>query len=257
MTKATAKPELALTVIPPNQYAAMQFDVVELAEVVQDNLGGQELKVADLPAITLPLGGATTWSIPTMDGDEETENLDGIIVYHKQARAYWPGAYDGASTPPTCRSDDGLVGEGNPGGPCRACPLSQFSIDGGRPECRSRIDVFILRPTMLLPYVLRLPPTSFKAFNTYMKGLTFAGQRGSGIITRFTLGRVKKDKLTFGVVQPQTLTRLDKAESATMRGYVDAITPLLRAPIAAMASARAFEQGGSDDDLDGRAPWND
>lgn len=245
MTTRTEQPNQSLALVEPAQYAVMQFDAVSLQEIVIDNLGGSELTARDLPAITIPLGGATTWVIPTLDGEVESDTLDGIIVHHRMARAYWLDAYTGDSTPPICTSDDGLMGVGQPGGPCRACPFAQFAADGARPACRARIDVFLLRPDSLLPYVLRLPPTSFKAFQGYTKKLTFSGVSAKMAVTRFTLRREKKDKLTFAVVEPRLQTRLAGARAEAVRGYIDAVTPLLRAPVTVTLPPSAYD----DDDL--------
>jgi hypothetical protein len=118
-----------LPVVAQN-YNAMTMSKEELVEVIVENTGGI-LSRLDLPTVRVPTAGGTMWTIPDVEaGDRSDKVLRGIVVYQTVARGYWEESFDnsGGGTPPTCYSNDGKRGVGNPGGDCSICPLMKFCV---------------------------------------------------------------------------------------------------------------------------------
>ena len=109
----------------------------DLQEIIADNLGGEQITPFDLDRVTVPAGGALSWEVPTLDGEESVKEIEGIVIYWRTARAYWEQGLDesGGGSPPDCSSDDGQIGIGTiaatvQGGQCSACPMNQFGSAG-------------------------------------------------------------------------------------------------------------------------------
>lgn len=148
-------------------FLVVQQDTEQLRKLMMTNMGNPEsLTLSDLPSIRLPLGGTTTWNVPTAKGFKSEEALVGIVLGCQNSRSYWP---DKSSTgdPPQCASSDGLLGIGSPGGDCSVCPLSKFGSRGRAQACKALIRLLLLRQGSVLPYALRLPPTSHKSWRAY------------------------------------------------------------------------------------------
>ncbi len=81
-------------------------------QVIKTNLAGEKITDRDLDRITLPAGGSRQWEVPTIEGSEYTDTLDGIIIHQTPPRAYWKKDLDegGGGTPPDCSSPDGERG---------------------------------------------------------------------------------------------------------------------------------------------------
>jgi hypothetical protein len=157
---------------------------------IQGNLAdGEEVDEFSLPRVKIPAGGATTWEVPTLAGMTPMRELEGIVVYFKLTRSYWPDK-EPTGTPPTCRSHDSIIGIGDPGGQCRTCPLAQFGSadDGAGQACGLKEIWFLLRPESFLPVVLSLPAMSLKAAKQYRFGqLGSAGVQISSVMTSIKL----------------------------------------------------------------------
>jgi len=105
-------------IVPVAKYAALATTPEEVLAIVQQNIGNDQITAQDLDRVTLPLGGITNWQIPTLDGEESLQYIEGIIVHHSSPRAYWEKSLDEgeASAPPDCSSEDSQWGVGTPGG---------------------------------------------------------------------------------------------------------------------------------------------
>src|SRR5512144_1606913 len=104
--------------VPFTEYSVAKVNAHDLMEVLEENVGGT-ITEFDLQRAKVPTGGMTAWVLPSLDGEDEIVNyIDGVLVYHREPRAYWEHAIDegGGNNPPDCRSVDGKIGVGNPGG---------------------------------------------------------------------------------------------------------------------------------------------
>jgi hypothetical protein len=224
--------------VPFSEYSVAKINATDLMEILQENVGGQ-ITEFDLQRAKVPTGGMTAWVLPSLDGEDEiVNNIDGILVYHREPRAYWKQSIDegGGNNPPDCSSTDGKVGVGDPGGDCATCPMAEWgSKDHGESRgqaCKQMKLVFLLRPDSLLPMALFLPPTSIRPVRQYLLGLASEGQHYSSAVTRLSLEKERSgDGIEYAKVKLTRLSTLGDAEtravreySAGIRGALDTVT---------------------------------
>ncbi len=119
-----AKSRTTALTIGNQEYAILKSGVEQLPEILKANLGSDGLNVSDLDRIKMPAGGGISWEVPTLTGLKTEQVIKGVIVFHKNVRAFWEKAFgDAPGEPPDCSSDDGIMGVGKPGGDCAKCLL--------------------------------------------------------------------------------------------------------------------------------------
>lgn len=158
------------------------------ADVMKENFQGEKLTISTLAQIKIPSGGGTQWAIPSLGGEKYEKSFDAVVTYAKRVRTYWSDP-DSTGESPDCRSDDSVVGKGDPGGDCVTCPMAKWdsSPKGGGQACKQQLRLFLMRPGQLLPTVLSLPPTSLIPWRTYAGELTSNVKYHYGVVTRFGL----------------------------------------------------------------------
>lgn len=201
-----------------------------IAEVINLNLGGEALSISDLNHIKTPVGGSLTWSLPTLDGDEENvKDFEAIIVHSQIQRTYWKEAFSGGGSPPDCFSNDAIVGIGDPGGKCELCPNDQFgsSPTGRGKACQTKRIMFLVRPNNLLPVMLRVPVGSLKNSRKYLANLAGESKRVYSVVTKFGLERDKnQDNIQFSKITFQRAGAVD--DITAVEKYVEAIMPYIQ-----------------------------
>lgn len=211
------------------QFAILSQGAEGVREALAENLGAEDVGPNDLDRIRIPAGGGRSWTIPSINGEDEAKEFSGVIVAVKVVRSYWQNEYTGEGNPPDCFSDDGLQGHGNPGVACAACPLNQWgSAKGSGKACKERRLLFVLREGDFLPVVVSLPPASIQPFKKYLMRLSSQGLPYSSVVTTFALEADKnstgiqfsKAKLSAGAV-------LSSEEAAGIKDYADQIRPLI------------------------------
>lgn len=218
-------------------YRVFKMEKRELFELIDINLGGGSFDEFDLPRIRVPSGGTKYWSIPTIDGEEPAESVEGIIIYFKDVRAWWPKAEPTAS-PPQCRSNDGTTGMGkrwedDDEGPhsCDKCPYSQFGSDpkGSRGQwCKQMRALFIVRENSFLPTVIFLPPTSLKSCRQYFMRILDAGYAYTDLISALTLKEMQNDEgQKYNQVEFHKVAVLSEEKRAIIREFAKQIKPSL------------------------------
>lgn len=166
-------------------------------ELMAQNVGNGGVSEFDLPSVKFPSGGALMFEVPTIEGSDFVQSIEGIVVGWRDVRVYWEHAYgEGEAGPPDCASDNSH-GTGNPGGSCygesrpindaeraelarmtpakrdvalarreTGCPFAKFGSDpkeGSKGQaCQQRRILMVMRPGSLLPLIISLPPTSVK-----------------------------------------------------------------------------------------------
>lgn len=152
----------------------------QFAEDAKANLEGVQARV---PRVKMPTGRGKIFAVENFgEGDFETNEIVGIIIYQTPANAWWEAKFGsgGASVIPDCASHDGI--KPSPEYPklqskdCASCPRNKFGSavdDSGNKmpgkACRNVKRLVILRaddPT--IPVMLTVPPSSIKAFDDYM-----------------------------------------------------------------------------------------
>lgn len=235
-----------LIVIEADGFIALQHDLDEVSEFIHENLDGQDIGEFDLTRLRVPSGKATKyrWEIPTLDGSEVVDEIQGIIVSQKQTRGYWPLSIDdgGGNTPPVCASADGRTGVGkpwankldpNPDGdpttqPCKQCPHSRFGSaeKGDGQACKQSSSLFLLMETGFLPAVVSVPPTSLASVKQYMLHLANHGIRFNQVITSFTLEKESNAGGTeYARIQPKLAGRLDPDAAEKAKAYGAMLAP--------------------------------
>ena len=191
MTKA--KPQTKSLVLTPLPSLALP-PVLEVQQMLRDNLGQGGLNPASLERVTIPAGGGLSFTLPTLEGEEDVRSFEGVILLHTTQRNFWTKPYSGEDTTPDCSSADGVVGIGNPGGACQGCAFSQWGshLSGTSAKaCKETRTLYLLRPGELLPISVSVPPSSLGTFATYVQRLSRAALRYSAVRTRFALERTK------------------------------------------------------------------
>lgn len=209
------------------EFAVLAQGAQAVQNIIQDNLGGGALTPFDLDKIRVPAGGGLSWEIPTLEGPQSAKEITGIIVFHRPPRAYWRDKYSGAGSPPDCKSNDGISGEGDPGGACRQCPLAQFGSgldDKGEKTdgqaCKAMKFLFMFREGDLLPVLVVLPPTSVKPIERYFLRLTSNGIPFYGVVTRLTLEATKnKNGIKYSRVVASMVGKLSPEQIAAMKNH--------------------------------------
>lgn len=199
------------------EYAIAEADPRMMAEVMKENVGDGGITRFDLDKISVPAGGGQVWTVPTLDGPQPLKELTGVIVYFADQRAYWDRPFgDGAVEPPKCTSVDAVTGQGDPGGDCASCPLAQFGTAikqggaAGRGQaCRLVRVMFMLLPNQVLPYVVPVPPGSYKEVKRYFLRLASQGVVYHSVLTRLKLQKAQsQDGIAYAQILPEFGGRL-------------------------------------------------
>lgn len=211
----------------------------EFAVILRENLGGEGVDQFDLERIRVPAGGGQFWELADDTGEiSPLKSFDGVVVHWKPAKSYWSTPIGAnAGSPPDCRSDDGVVGIGSPGGDCSRCPLNQFgskpaTADDPQPRgkaCRDQRLLVVLREGSLMPSVVAVPPSGIAGLKKYFLSLASRGQSFSSVVTRFSL---TPDKSATGVgyslIQFAMGEALEPHAAASIRDYAAAIAPAVQ-----------------------------
>jgi hypothetical protein len=234
--------ELAL--VSASNFALMQVDTSDLAEVFQENLAGDSLRVSDLTSIHIPAAGNVSWSIPTIDGETSTPSLQGVVIAHRNVRRFYAQdfATSGGGTAPDCKSEDGIHGVGafatQCGGLCANCPMAQFSKDDkgnwSATKCKQYTLVFLVREDAVLPSILVVAPTSIKEFSTYKRALAVQKmKRLSEVLTEFTLTKERSPSgFTYSKLAVRPVEYFDKETQVKFRDFGRQMESFLSAYIA-------------------------
>jgi len=232
--------QTATAMVKADQFTALTAgDAKAMSELIAENFDGVKITPNDLEIIKVPSGGMMAFEVEE-DGEAAfVKEFSGIILGVRPARTMWEKSLNdkdgsaGGGTPPDCFSPDGELGHGNPGGSCGQCPLSKFGSgdDGRGQKCKEMKLIALLRPGSLLPSIVRVPPTSLRNVNDYIRILTQTGKRRIGVVTTFALkeatsrGGIKYAQIVMSTKPDQALgakeIELAKSFAETMKGVID------------------------------------
>ena len=212
--------------------------------------------------IKVGAGGSTTFELPG-DGDEPdvVKSISCVIVHQHPANVYYAEAFHGGNLPPDCSSVDGIMGNGNPGGNCAACPYNQFGSAGNGKACKNRRVLYVLREGEAFPMILNLPVGSIKEFTNYVKRLLTKGRKLNQVVTKIGVKRAtSKDGIAYSQVTFSVERLLDTAE----KDVVGKITTQVKASAGTLSSAALVDDGAAGDgafvsgtaDLEEDLPFN-
>lgn len=205
----------------------------EAAQLIRENMAGDEVSVSDLTRIKVPSGGGTIWTVPSIEGDSPEKSLEGIIIHVTRRRAYWPSP-EPSNEPPQCSSIDCVNGSGDPGGDCATCPFNEFGSalrPGGKKgrgkACKESALLFLLRPGHNLPEVVRTPPASLRAVRQYRLNLKVPYY---SCITRLSLKAEKnKDGTPYASIVPEYVGPLDPTMADFVKRYAESLVGVFNA----------------------------
>jgi hypothetical protein len=211
---------------PVNHFMVVQDDFQEQMDAIEENLAGGGFTPYSFDRIKVPSGGATAWEIPQPDGsDPETAKEFSAVIGHQYpvTKSYWPqGIEEGGNKPPACFSMNGLVGIGDPGGPCATCPHNQWGTgkNGGK-ACPDRRMLFLVQEHSLLPTVLLIPGGSAKNVDKYIRvTLSNLGIPYYGALTKFKLRKEKnRDGIDYAQIVPSFSGKLPRQHALQIKAY--------------------------------------
>lgn len=150
---------------------------LDMADLLEDALGGGELKLSDLTKLKVPSAELKRLMVPDEDGEPQpVAELVGIPVAQTARRSWWSDPQPSGKAP-ECSSNDLIHGVGtygpdsaeNPSGLCENCPMAQQGsmtlIAPQRGEtkasaCKEQRLLFLLTDRELLPLMVIIPPGS-------------------------------------------------------------------------------------------------
>lgn len=224
-------------IVKSEAYAVMETSSESLRELVEANLQDRTLTPFDLNRATMPIGGATSWEVPTLEGTDSVKAIQGVLIYHKDTRAFWMSdEMDGSQ--PDCRSDDGVEGYGKREDDeledyrkCKVCPKSQWgsATNGGKGQaCTLKKALFILQPKTLLPLVVFIPPTSLSVMNRWLLNMVNYGELFYGVEIAIELEKISGNGVQYSRIDPKVVRKLEAEELAKVTAYRDMLIPSLR-----------------------------
>lgn len=223
----------AVAVLEDSDYAALTREPREIAEIIESNVGPGGFNRFDLERVKIPTQGSTRWTLETVEGEHETEEIEGIILLKKATRVYFSQPFEetGGNTPPDCSSEDAYRGVGNPGGDCTTCKFNAFgtAAKGDGKACREIMVLFVLLPGKLLPLVITVTPGSLREVRKYFLRLAGEGYASYFVTTKFRLDKASNKRgIKYARVKATIGRPLLPDEIAAVRAYVDNIKPALQ-----------------------------
>ena len=212
----------------------------DLGAMMAEELDGLD---AGFERIKIPSAGSTLFEVPGEDDEAEAvKEFSAVILHHHPLFAYYRSKYTGGNNPPDCGSFDGVTGEGDPGGPCRKCPLNQFgSGENGAKACKNRRRIYVLREGEIFPLLLSLPTGSLQEFTRYIKRLLSKGRKSNAVVTRFTL---RKATNAGGVVYSQAQFAIDRPLSPEEHVLIEKLSEQVKAYVSAHREIQLPAQPG-------------
>lgn len=237
---------------------ALTNDPKAIIEALVANIGNSPLTESAFTKIKVPGSGGTFFEIPTIEGPIPEKELIGVIVFHTPSRAYFDRPYDEAGDEdkfPVCSSDDGLVGIGEPGGNCQACPLSKFNTAvkaGGKvgkgQACSEKKRLFMMRGDQMFPDLIQVPATSLQACTNFLLSLAKSAIRYDRALIGISLKKVENgDGVNYAEMEFRFIRKLQEAELPAAEAW-NTLTKTIMAESSArareIATQRAAGQGG-------------
>ncbi|WMC91310.1 hypothetical protein [Kineothrix sp. MB12-C1] len=192
--KASTAPaeERTLVKMPETDFPPVHSDYIAFSnpvlDILRENLKNQPLSFSLFDLVKSPSGGAVVFSVPGLTGEEAEKELTGIILGYITPRAYWDTPDPVEGTPPVCSSPDSMVSYD--GKPCSQCPFNDFGSKNGESNakaCKESVLLFLLRPSNILPLLVRIPVSSKMLFLKYTTRLVSNLTPLNSVVTKISL----------------------------------------------------------------------
>lgn len=240
-----------------------KYTIVEKGEegfdLLRETLEGQDVSEFDLPRVSVPTGGATTWEVPGLTGDDSMKEIQGVVVFYKNSRSFWTDPYAGGNEPPNCSARDAkhAVADEDTEIPaqrdeetgkllCETCAHSEWGSSetgSGRGQaCKLTRQLFLIAPDRMLPLVVNLPPTSLKRASNYFLNLANYNKDYRKIVTRIGLEKTSGNNVPdYSVATFLAGDDLDEKTAEFIAKYAD----VMRGAFEAVTVRTAAEVGGT------------
>ena len=228
-------------------FALSPASVAELAQAIKEEIG--VMGALDLPRTHVPSGGTLAWPVKSTADDKRpaiVEALEGVIVLHHPAYAYYSNPTPAPGTRPDCASRNGEYGittEGSEMMSCATCPYNQYGsgvkADGSPSRgkaCKNAFMLYLLRAGELLPTMVKIPPTGVKPLKSYIQGLLLpkgggAMRRPNEVVTKITLDPASSfDGTDYGVPAFEAVGVLNPETAVALKKYGESFVGV--APVA-------------------------
>jgi len=197
----------------------------DAATYVNGELDGLE---TGFERIKIPSADSTVFEVSGGDGKPEAvKAFSAVILYHHTLFAYYKTRYTGGNAPPDCGSFDGVTGEGDPGGSCKACPFNEFGTgEHGSKACKNRRRIYLLREGDIFPLLLSLPTGSLNEFSRYIRRLLSGGHKSNTVVTRFSIQTTANSA---GLPYSQARFEAGRELTGAEQGYIDKLSEWVKA----------------------------
>jgi len=211
-------------VLAESRFLAFDPRGADAREAMQETMEGGTLSIFDLDSIRVPAGGATSFEVETLDGEESVKELRGVVIAMQSSRSYWKSEFGsaGGNERPDCSSVDAIVGEGNPGGVCDSCPMNEFETRGHGKACKINFNLFMLFEDCLLPSLIVLPSSSHKIAVKHFRRMTSRGIMPSSVVTEISLERVQSlDGIAYSRVKLRSGSKIGALSAEEIRAAAE------------------------------------
>lgn len=212
------------TMEPVNFQLPAVMDSNFTSEDLADDMEGLQMS---FQRIKIPAGGNLVFEIPTDDPDNPNyeKTIDGVLIYHHDANAYWPeGSEYDENTAPLCSSVNGKQGIGEPGGSCAMCAMNQYgtSAEGRGKACKNMRMLYLLQSGECVPIQISLPPTSLKPFKNFVNQAFLLRRRPSyGSVIQIGLRKGNNGGNDYSVATFRLLENFEGEDLAQIRSYAE------------------------------------
>lgn len=240
----------ALATVDAGGYLALQSNG-EILEAMAANLGeGAALKESDLTRVKTPAGGGTTWSIPSITGEEEAKEIVGVLCFMCVRGLLWRGdepeegslpvlvsgdlktaklVIDRADVPEDVLADIDAATGGDGVIDWEKLPQTQYGSGKGGfgKKAKEQRVLYILREQDTLPIVVAINPGSLKGWQRFVVELTKAGIPYWRAVIGLSLDKAKSGGgTTYSEVIPRLVGVLTPEQG---KSVYTSVTPMARA----------------------------
>lgn len=231
----TPAPTERIITMPNTSLTTANSDYIALSgnalDIITENLKNQPLSHALFDIIKSPSGGTTAFMVPGLSGDEVEKELTGIILDYTTPRAYWDTPDPVEGTPPVCCSSDSVIS--HDGRACSRCQFNDFGSkdgDSNAKACKESVMLYLLRPSNIMPVIVRVPVSSKVIFQRYLTRLIGKMIPLSGVVTRITLEKAtNKTGQPYALYNFEAVSTLTPEEVANARAFGQKFTEILKA----------------------------
>ena len=170
--------------------------LIPIVSIRQKDLKNKEGKVL-FPAGGFKMFDSVSDSIGQMIADVDgTVGLTLTFLLDQTSRVYF-----GKDTvdKPRCKSNNGKIGVGNPGGHCIECPFAQW-INGDPPICKQNMIALVYDYAMKNCYTFRFHPSGLKLYGCFKESIRRDKHPIHSIVVKLTT-KYQKTKWEFYVPQ--------------------------------------------------------